>query len=178
MLDVALATPAAALFDVVRVTSFIVLGRTGRAWRGRPLPLAITAILLPIGFLMILFGSSLGTVLVGELVFGAASGFAYTAALSYAMVVKNASVDAGGKHEGLIGLGLGLGPLAGIVGYGLAGHQPRSFGRRARLPPRNAARGAAASLRLRDRRASSDASASARALVRRRRTAPRRPCVI
>jgi len=122
-LNVALATPAAALFDVVRVTSFIVLGRTGRAWRGRPLPLAFTAILLPLGFLMILFGSSVGTVLVGEIVFGAASGFAYTAALSYAMVVKNASVDAGGAHEGLIGLGLGLGPLAGIVGYALAGHK-------------------------------------------------------
>jgi len=36
--------------------------------------------------------------------------------------VKNASVDAGGAHEGLIGLGLGLGPLAGIAGYALAGH--------------------------------------------------------
>jgi hypothetical protein len=122
-LDVALATPAAALFDVVRVTSFIVLGQTGRAWRGRALPLALTALLLPIGFLMVLFGSSLGTVLAGEVVFGAASGFAYTAALSYAMVVKNASVDAGGAHEGLIGLGLGLGPLAGIVGYALSDHR-------------------------------------------------------
>jgi MFS family permease len=122
-LDVAFATPAAALFDVVRVTSFVVLGRTGRAWRGRALPLAITAVLLPLGFLMVLFGTSLGTVLVGEVVFGAASGFAYTAALSYAMVVKNASVDAGGAHEGLIGLGLGLGPLAGIIGYGLSNHK-------------------------------------------------------
>jgi predicted MFS family arabinose efflux permease len=122
-LDVALATPAAALFDVVRVTSFIVLGRTGRAWRGRALPLAITAVLLPLGFLMVMFGSSLGVVLMGELIFGAASGFAYTAALSYAMVVNNASVDAGGAHEGLIGLGLGLGPLAGIIGYSLSGHR-------------------------------------------------------
>jgi Major Facilitator Superfamily len=122
-LDVALATPAAALFDVVRVTSFVVLGRTGHAWRGRALPLAMTALVLPVGFSMILFGSSLGMVLAGELVFGAASGFAYTAALSYAMVVKNASVDAGGAHEGLIGLGFGLGPLAGIVGYALVGHK-------------------------------------------------------
>jgi predicted MFS family arabinose efflux permease len=122
-LDVAMATPAAALFDVVRVTSFVVLGRTGGVWRGRATPLAVTAILLPVGFLMVLFGSGLATVLAGEVIFGAASGFAYTAALSYAMVVENASVDAGGTHEGLIGLGLGLGPLAGIAGYLLAGQR-------------------------------------------------------
>jgi hypothetical protein len=84
---------------------------------------------LPAGFLMMLFGSSLAMVLAGEVVFGAASGFVYTAALSYAMVVKNASVDAGGAHEGLIGLGLGLGPLAGIVGYALAGHRLVNTGR-------------------------------------------------
>jgi hypothetical protein len=118
-LPIALATPAAALYDVVRVTSFIVLGRMGAAWRGRALPLAVSALLLPAGFWAVLSASSLGTVLFGELVFGGASGFVYTASLYYALVVKNAAVDAGGAHEGLIGLGLGLGPLAGIVGYAL-----------------------------------------------------------
>ena len=45
---------------------------------------------------------------------------AYTASLYYALVVKNASVDAGGAHEALIGLGFVLGPVAGLVGGALA----------------------------------------------------------
>jgi len=36
------------------------------------------------------------------------------------MVLKNASVDAGGAHEGLIGLGFAIGPAAGLVGTALA----------------------------------------------------------
>jgi predicted MFS family arabinose efflux permease len=124
---IAWATPAASLYDVVRVSAFVVLGRIGSAWRGRTAPLVVSAVLLPIGFFLVLFAPSLGAVLVGELIFGGASGFVYTAALYYALVVKNASVDAGGAHEGLIGLGLGLGPLAGIVGYELAGRAASSF---------------------------------------------------
>ena len=56
----------------------------------------------------------------GELLFGAAAGFLYTAALYYAQVVQNASVDAGGAHEALIGLGYALGPAAGLIGSALA----------------------------------------------------------
>jgi hypothetical protein len=126
-LGIELATPAASVYDVVRVTSFVVLGRTGAAWRGRAAPLAASAFLLPAGFFMVLFAPSLAAVLIGELIFGGAAGFVYTAALYYALVVKNASVDAGGAHEGLIGLGLALGPLAGIVGIQLTGHQAARF---------------------------------------------------
>ena len=118
-----LATPAASLYDVTRVTSFVVLGRTGSSWRGRAAPLAVSALLLPLGFFGVLFAPSLLAALIGEVVLGGAAGFVYTASLSYALVVKNASVDAGGAHEGLIGLGLGLGPLAGIVGYSLSGQR-------------------------------------------------------
>ena len=56
----------------------------------------------------------------GELLFGTAAGFLYTAALYYAQVVQNASVDAGGAHEALIGVGYALGPGAGLVGTALA----------------------------------------------------------
>jgi hypothetical protein len=52
-------------------------------------------------------------------VFGACSGLLYTAALYYALWLKNAAVEAGGAHEGLIGLGFVLGPLAGIVAQAL-----------------------------------------------------------
>jgi len=53
--------------------------------------------------------------------FGMAAGFSYTAALYYALVAENASVDAGGAHESLIGIGIGLGPLSGLAGQLLIG---------------------------------------------------------
>ena len=115
------ATLAASLLDGTRLLMFVALGAAGAAWRGRALPLGIVIAVLPASFLMVLFGTTLPVVLAGEALLGAAAGFAYTAALYYALVVKNASVDAGGAHESLIGLGLGMGPLAGIAGHVLAG---------------------------------------------------------
>jgi hypothetical protein len=47
-------------------------------------------------------------------------GLAYYAALYYALVLENAAVNAGGAHEGLIGLGFATGPAAGLIGEGLA----------------------------------------------------------
>jgi hypothetical protein len=40
----------------------------------------------------------------------------YYGALYYAMAVGNADVDAGGKHEALIGVGYMVGPLCGLFG--------------------------------------------------------------
>jgi hypothetical protein len=75
---------------------------------------------MPVSFLAILFAPTLPLVLAGEAVFGVCIGFAYTASLYYALVVKNASVDAGGAHEALIGLGFVFGPAAGLAGGMLA----------------------------------------------------------
>jgi hypothetical protein len=58
--------------------------------------------------------------LLGEAVFGWCNAFVYTAALYYALVVKNGSVDAGGAHEALIGLGFAIGPGSGLIGQALA----------------------------------------------------------
>jgi hypothetical protein len=76
----------------------------------------LTLAALPAGFWLILLGNSLPVVILGEILFGVAAGFAYTAALYYALVAENASVDAGGAHESLIGIGIGLGPLLGLAG--------------------------------------------------------------
>jgi hypothetical protein len=85
-------------------------------------------VMLPAGFLLVLAGPALPdalaagrlpAVLVGELLFGWTAGEVYFAALYYAMVVKNASVAAGGGHESLIGLGFALGPAAGLAGVAL-----------------------------------------------------------
>lgn len=116
----AFATGLAALLDVMRVVTFFVFERWS-GWHGRAVPLVLSMLALPAGFVMALFGPSVRVVLAGEILFGVATGMSYYAALYYAMVVKNASVDAGGAHEGLIGAGFTLGPVAGLVGLALAG---------------------------------------------------------
>jgi len=116
---VAWATALSGLLDVFRFLAFLTLGLYS-GWHNRGGPLALVIIGLPAGFFMALFGGGLATVLCGELLFGAAIGMTYYAALYYAMVVKNAAVDAGGSHESLIGAGFAAGPASGLVGDWLA----------------------------------------------------------
>lgn len=116
---VAAATPLAGLVDVVRVVAFVVMIRyTG--WHNRVAPLLLSLLALPVGFVMVLSGANTTVVLAGEVIFGLVAGLVYYAALYYVMVLKNASVDAGGGHESLIGLGFAVGPASGIVGIALA----------------------------------------------------------
>ena len=117
---VAAAARASSLLDVARLATFIsLLAFSG--WHGRIMPVVLAIIALPAGFALVLLGSSVSTVVPGELLFGASAGFLYTAALYYAQVVQNASVDAGGAHEALIGLGYAAGPAAGLIGSAIAG---------------------------------------------------------
>jgi MFS family permease len=116
---VAGATALSGLLDVARLSAFIVLG-FWTAWHGRRAGLVRSMVLLSAGFLMVLFGGHVAVVLVGELLFGWAVGEIYYAALYYAMVVQNASVEAGGGHERLIGLGFAVGPAAGLIGVAAA----------------------------------------------------------
>lgn len=126
---VAAAAVLAAGVEVVRAMTFIVMVNT-RDWHGHPYGLLFTALLLPVGLLLMLFGSDLPVVfsgqplvlvLTGEVVFGVAAGFAYYAALYYAMVHANASVESGSAHESLVGLGFAVGPAIGLAGYLFAG---------------------------------------------------------
>lgn len=110
------ATLWASCLDAVRVITFAMLAAFP-GWHGRVSPLVACAIGLPLSVSAILLGPSLLVVVLGEVVFGVLAGVTYYAALYYALVVKNASVDAGGTHEGLIGLGLVLGPGVGLVGH-------------------------------------------------------------
>lgn len=119
-LEVAWATAMAALMDVPRIVAFIAL-RLSTKWHGRADWLAMGVVGLPVGFFLVLLGGTLPVVLLGELIFGLSAGLVYYSSLYYAMVVKNASVDAGGEHEGLIGVGFTLGPAAGLVSVSLAG---------------------------------------------------------
>jgi MFS family permease len=125
---VAEATLWAACMDAVRVVTFACLALF-HGWRGRKAPLVLSAIGLPIAFAAVISGHSLAAVVLGEIAFGVLAGITYHAALYYALVVKNAAVDAGGGHEGLIGLGLALGPGVGLLGEYLAGdgNNPLSY---------------------------------------------------
>jgi hypothetical protein len=119
-LPVTLATPVASILDAVRVITFGALGAFA-GWHGKRTPMWLTLAALPVSFVLILLGNSLPLVIAGEVMFGIAAGFSYTSALYYALVSENASVDAGGAHESLIGIGIGLGPLSGLAGQLLVG---------------------------------------------------------
>jgi len=115
------AAPAlAAILDVVRLLTFILL-IYWPGWHGRASVLVLSILAMPTGFFMVLFAGGLTAAVLGQVMFGLSCGIVYYAAIYYAMVVSNASVNAGGKHEGLIGLGFVIGPGAGLVGIAMAG---------------------------------------------------------
>ncbi len=115
-LDVRVATPLASSVDVARFVAFLLLHLWG-GWHGRRRWLVAAATLMPVGFFMTLLDANVPTVLIGAFLFGLTHGVAYYASLNYAMVVENASVEAGGHHEGLIGLSFALGPGMALVGH-------------------------------------------------------------
>ena len=116
---VTVATALAGLLDVFRFATFVLL-QYWRGWHSRAWPLAVVLAGLPTGFFLAVSAAGLPAVLVGELVFGLSVGMTYFASLYYGMVVKNAAVEAGGAHEGLIGGGFALGPAIGLLGRKLA----------------------------------------------------------
>ncbi|HWV58301.1 MAG TPA: hypothetical protein VNZ57_12680 [Longimicrobiales bacterium] len=113
-------TPATATWMVARVLAITVLWRLP-FWHGRWSVLLVGGIGLAAGFAMIVAAPGMATLLVGLAIFGAAQGVVYYAALYYAMAVGAAAVEAGGTHEGLIGIGYAVGPLAALAG--IAGPQ-------------------------------------------------------
>ncbi|MEM7625521.1 MAG: hypothetical protein AAF333_07835 [Planctomycetota bacterium] len=101
--------------DACRFLAFAVLGGWA-AWRGRSLPLVVSAFLIPIGFLLVLFATTTTSAILGQVLFGFCAGQVYYAAIYHAMVLHNASVEAGGHHESMIGAGFALGPAIGLAG--------------------------------------------------------------
>lgn len=117
---IATATALAGFIHWPRFAAFLLM-RYFTGWHGRVGLNVLILLGMPLGFALIIAEQSLTAVLAGELVLGAVSGMTYYAALYYAMVIKHASVDAGGRHETAIGLGLAGGPAIGLVGAKMAG---------------------------------------------------------
>jgi hypothetical protein len=115
------ATTGAVSFAAMHLFRFLIflLMRYWHGWHGRWRTVVWSSALLFGGFTAILLAPNVWVFLLGLSAFGAATGAIYYAALYYGLAVGNAEVEAGGKHEALIGCGFIFGPLAALLPYWL-----------------------------------------------------------
>jgi hypothetical protein len=130
---IAWSTPLAATWTASRVVTFFAMERW-HGWQGRWYPALWAMGLLLGGFAVTVLSPALGSgngaiavMLIGLAGFGVGMAVIYTAALYYAMEVGKAEVDAGGKHEALIGLGYTGGPLCGLIAGLVVPYATESF---------------------------------------------------
>ena len=100
---------------LTRVGVMLLMWRAG-FWHGRWGTLLLGAGMMTGGFALVVLSPALFLMLLGFGVFGAGLGVVYYAALYYAMAVGRAQIDAGGRHESLIGVGYTIGPVAVLLG--------------------------------------------------------------
>lgn len=108
----------ASIWMLSRVVMFFIMGQWG-SWHGSRRTLAWSSAVLLAGFIGVMLAPTLWMLAVALAVFGVGMGAIYSAAFYYAMEVGSAAVDAGGKHEALIGLGYSAGPIAGLAAEAL-----------------------------------------------------------
>ncbi|MEM7756076.1 MAG: hypothetical protein AAF297_10625 [Planctomycetota bacterium] len=109
---------AASTWMGARVVVFFVFERW-HGWQGdRRIP-AIASITLIGGFAAVILGpvipGGLAVLIAGLAVLGAAQAVVYLGALYYALEVGEGEVNAGGRHEALIGVGYTVGPGIGLA---------------------------------------------------------------
>ena len=88
-------------------------------WHARFLAAPIAMTLMIGGFALSLAAPGVGALVVGLAVLGAGIGAVYSCAIYYALEVGSTDVDAGGKHEAMIGFGYTIGPLGALAGLSL-----------------------------------------------------------
>jgi len=98
---------------LTRVLTFVLFERW-HGWHSSRLTPAAAAVLLLAGTVGAFAASSVAVLVVSLAVLGVGAGVAYAGAIYYAVHAKAGHVDAGGKHEGFIGLGYTLGPVLGF----------------------------------------------------------------
>ena len=104
----------ASAWAVSRLGIFLLMQRW-HGWHGRWRTTIWGGGALAGGFAITVLASSITMMILGLALFGVGVGGLYCAALYYAMEVGDAEVEAGGKHEALIGLGYTAGPFIGLV---------------------------------------------------------------
>lgn len=113
-------TSLAAIWLLFRTIGFAVLERS-HGWHGRWAHPILALLVMLAGFAMVSLsyvagGAEFGktVLMVGLACFGLGMAMIYAGAIYYAMEVGQAQVEAGGAHEGLIGVGYGVGPAIGL----------------------------------------------------------------
>lgn len=106
--------PIASIWMIARLAAFGGL-ITWQGWHGRGWP-AGTALTLMLAGAALTFAAPAWPILaVGLALLGLGMGATYTGAFYYAMEAGAAEVEAGGKHEALIGVGYAAGPLVALA---------------------------------------------------------------
>jgi predicted MFS family arabinose efflux permease len=114
-LSTALAGFVASVWMFARLFAFVVLWRW-TAWHYRFGWLLAAYVVMVAGFLGLLLGPNLTTIVVSQIAFGLAVGLIYYSSLFYAMDVGGETQgEHGGLHEALIGIGIFGGPAAGSL---------------------------------------------------------------
>lgn len=116
-------TPLTSTWLITRVVTFYLLLRSPR-WRGRNWPAVAGTTCMVAGFALTVLASwwdahaiAIAQFALGLAAFGVGVAVLYFAALFYALEAGRAKVDAGGRHEAMIGAGYTFGPLCGLVAY-------------------------------------------------------------
>jgi MFS family permease len=104
----------ASAWAISRLGVFLLMQRW-HGWHGRWRTTIWAGGALAFGFALTVLATSVTMMIAGLAIFGVGVGGVYCAALYYAMEVGAAQVEAGGKHEALIGLGYTAGPFIGLV---------------------------------------------------------------
>lgn len=112
--------PLGATWTAGRVITFVTLERW-HGWHGKWWPAAVAVALLLGGSGAAVFSQHIGgdvgvaVCLAGLLAFGVGMAAIYTGSLYYAMECEREEVEAGSRHEALIGVGYTGGPACGLV---------------------------------------------------------------
>ncbi len=115
-----LKAPLASVWAAARVAVFG-LCMSWHGWHGRWRTVIWTAGAMLTGFTLAVSAGSVAVMIVGLALFGLGVGGVYLAAIYYAMAVGRAEVDAGGRHETVIGLGYTVGPLPALAAHAALG---------------------------------------------------------
>jgi hypothetical protein len=107
-------TAVVSTWMIARVLMFAFMARW-HGWQGKRRTLIWSGSLLLVGVTGMLLAPNTALMGISLALFGLGHGAIYSAAFYYAMEVGSAGVDAGGKHEALIGCGYTVGPLAAIA---------------------------------------------------------------
>ena len=109
-------TALVSVWQTSQIAMFVMM-RHWHGWHGRQRTPVWAAAALVAGFVLVIAAPSVLAIAIGLALFGVGLGGIYAGAFYYAMEVGDAEVDAGGKHEALIGLGRTIGPGAALAAW-------------------------------------------------------------